>query len=135
MAQEVANWWRWPRWRDTPIAPMLALFAFRHYGYYLWLADVWGDVFTLGASCCLLACLALLPLWWPLKAWAMGEELLTAGCTAWWLAAPWTFSDERCSAQVGFKLGSIGLVILALLAYRVNLSTMTPIQEDDRLKK
>jgi len=135
MAQALANGWRRPRWRHTPIAPMLALFAFRHYGYYLWPADVWGDVFTLGASCCLLACLALLPLWWPLKAWALGEELLTAGCTAWWLASPWAFSDERCSAQVGFKLGSIGLVLLALITHRVTLSTFAGSSESEPVKK
>lgn len=101
------------------------MFAFRHYGYGHFPQPVWGDVYGMAGALCLLAVVAALPLWWPLKAWIMGEEFLTAGCSAAWLVVPeWFvhyFPDERCSQAVGFKVGSIGLAVLALIVHRVNL--------------
>ena len=105
-----------------PAEPVLALLAFRHFGYQMWPQTLWGDIYGLAGAAALLYLLARSELWWPLKAWAMGEEFLTVGCTSAWLAWPaafaWPFPDERCSQVVGFKLGSIGLVIVAWLALR-----------------
>ena len=81
-------------------------------------------VYGMCGAICLLALLWLVPVWWPVKAWAMGEELLTAGCSAVWLAWPeWfthAFADERCSQAVGFKIGSVGLAVLALVLVAYN---------------
>jgi hypothetical protein len=119
--------WRWA-WRDSgALTGLLVLFSFRHYGYYHWPQGEWAVVYGLAGAICLLALLWLVPVWWPVKAWAMGEELLTAGCSAAWLAWPeWfthAFADERCSQALGFKIGSVGLVCLALITYHVNLAT------------
>ena len=98
--------------------PLLLLLAFRHYGYEHFPQSTWGDWYGLAGAACILALVAALDIHWAVKGWAMGEELLTIGCTSAWLAAPeWfthAFQAERCSAAVGFKLGSIGLVVLAL---------------------
>lgn len=103
--------------------PLLALLVFRHYGYQFWPQAMHGDIYGLAGAACLLVLLACTDVWWPLKAWAMGEELLTAGCTAVFLQWPYLFrsefADERCSQAVGFKLGSVGLVVVAILAYRL----------------
>lgn len=80
-------------------------------------------VYGLAGALCILMLILAVPVWWPVKAWAAGEELLTAGCSAAWLAWPeWfvhAFADERCSQVIGFKIGSIGLLCLALIAHRV----------------
>lgn len=107
--------------RDSLI---LLLFAARHYGYphlpVLW----WGDAFAAAGSVCIIALVLMLRPWWPLGAWIIAEELLVAGCSLWWIAAPWDMNGqaEQCSAQIGFKLGTIGLVILAFITHRHTLS-------------
>ena len=102
--------------------PLLALLAFRHYGYEHFPQTTWGDWYGLAGAACILAMVAALDLHWAVKAWAMGEELLTVGCTAAWLAWPeWfahAFSSERCSAALGFKISSIGPVCLALVVFK-----------------
>jgi hypothetical protein len=104
-------------------AALLALLAFRHYGYQFWPQGQWGVVYGMAGACCLLALLALSDIWPPLKIWAAAEEFLTAGCSAAWLQWPqWfvrEFADEKCSQMAGFKLGSIGLSVVAWLAYRM----------------
>tara|TARA_R110000868_G_C10896124_1_gene763960 strand:+ start:1459 stop:1866 length:408 start_codon:yes stop_codon:yes gene_type:complete len=113
--------------RPADQVALVALFGFRHYLYPFWPQDQMGDVYGIGASVCLIALLLSTGLWWWFKAWAIGEELLTAGCSAAWLAWPeWfthAFADERCSQVIGFKIGSIGLVCLALITQYVNLAT------------
>jgi hypothetical protein len=102
--------------------PLLLLLAFRHYGYEHFPEASWGDWYGLAGSAAIFALLAPLAVHWSLKAWAMGEELLTMGCTSAWLAAPeWfahAFAAERCSAAVGFKIGSITLIALSLVVFR-----------------
>ena len=101
---------------------LLALLAFRHYGYEHFPQANWGDWYGLAGAACIFALVASMALHWTVKAWAMGEELLTIGCTSAWIAAPeWfthAFQAERCSAAVGFKVGSIGLMLLALVIFR-----------------
>lgn len=102
--------------------PVLLLLAFRHYGYEHFPQAQWGDWYGLAGAACIFALVAALAVHWSVKAWAMGEELLTMGCTAAWMAAPeWfthAFQAERCSAAVGFKVGSIGLMLLAIVIFR-----------------
>jgi hypothetical protein len=109
----------------------MALFAFRHYLYPYWPQAQWGDVYGMGGALCLLALLALVPLWWWLKAWAMGEELLTAGCTAAYLSWPqWfthAFPDERCSQALGLRVSSIMLCVLSIVVWRVSTAHLCSI--------
>lgn len=57
-------------------------------------------IYGLSGALCLLALLWIVPVWWPVKAWAMGEELLTAGCSAVWLAWPEWFTHAFADEQV-----------------------------------
>ena len=104
--------------------PVLLLLAFRHYGYEHFPQSTWGDWYGLAGAACIFALVAALDIHWSVKAWAMGEELLTMGCTAAWLAAPeWfthAFQSERCSQAAGFKVGSIGLMLLAFALIAIN---------------
>lgn len=102
--------------KDSTVFVML---AFRHYGYYHAPQAMWGDLFSIAGALCLIALIVGSGLPLPIKAWAIGEEALVAGCTAAWMAAPWEYTEERCSARVGFKLGAIGLVGLAWSAWSV----------------
>jgi hypothetical protein len=103
--------------------PLLALLAFRHYGYEHFPLETWGDWYGMAGAACILVLVASMDVHWAIKAWAMGEECLTVGCTAFWLMWPeWfthAFASERCSQAVGFKIGSVGLMCLALITYRV----------------
>jgi hypothetical protein len=66
----------------------------------------------------------------PLAIWIMGEEALVAGCSIWWIADPWIVEGaEQCSSRIGFKLGSLGLVALALVTWRMALKTFTGRQD------
>lgn len=117
----------------------LALLVFRHYGYQFWPQAHWGDIYGLAGAACLLVLIAASDVWWPLKAWAMGEELLTAGCTAFFLQWPHLFrsefADERCSQALGFKLGSVGLVVVALLLREVILSGLAGSEKNEGSEK
>jgi hypothetical protein len=98
---------------------LLLLFAMRHYGYPLLPASMWGDAFALMGSACIIALVVMLKPWLPLAAWIVGEELLVAGCSAWWLVDPWeVVGAEQCSSRIGLKLGAIGVCFLALVTLR-----------------
>lgn len=53
-------------------------------------------------------------LWW---AW---EELQVLTCTAWFMVEPWPVAQGQaiCSAKLGFDLGAVGILILALVLMR-----------------
>lgn len=122
--------------RHLPEGLVFLLFAFRHYGYQWWPSVQQGLVYGASAAVCLLVLLAApVRLRWPVKAWIAAEELLSAGCYSFKLAAPdwfkYEFQDEVCSQVVGFKIGAVGLVIVALLAYRM----LTLARVDDGLNR
>lgn len=101
------------------------MFAARHYGYYH-APEAWqGQVFSAVGAVCIIVLVALLKPWLPLLLWIGAEEAQVAGCSVWAIVEPIAATSEQCSEQVGFRLGSIGLVWLALLAYRITLSTFT----------
>lgn len=111
----------------TRDASLLLIMAARHYGYQHAPLAMQGDLFAIAGSVALLLALLWLRPWWPIAAWAGGEELLVAGCSVWWLIEPWSMDGqtEQCSARIGFKLGSIGLVCLAFVTFRYHLSGLT----------
>lgn len=118
---------------------LFAMLVFRHFGYQLFPQEMHGDIYGLAGAACLLVLIACTDVWWPLKVWAMGEELLTVGCTAAFLQWPHAFrsefADERCSQALGFKLGSVGLVVVALLLREVILSSLAGSEKNEGSEK
>jgi hypothetical protein len=103
---------------------LLLLLAARHYGYYH-LPDAWhSGAFAVLGSLALIACIVASQLPRILKAWAIGEEAMVAGCTAAWVAWPWPASEELCSDQIGLKLGVIGVAWLALAMWAANRTSV-----------
>lgn len=78
---------------------------------------------------------ALLNPWPPLLLWISAEEAQVAGCSVWAIAEPIAATSEQCSEQIGFQVGSVGLVWLALLVLRFTLSDLTGRSRDERVKK
>lgn len=104
---------------------LLLMFALRHYGYYH-LPEAWqGQAFNAAGAVCIVVALALLKVWFPLLLWIGAEEAQVAGCSVWAILEPIAATSEQCSEQVGFRVGSVGLVWLALLVYRLTLSDLT----------
>ena len=108
-------------------AGLLALFAARHLGYYLFdgadRAHAWnisGAVLGL-----ILAALAVMAV--PTRvvvlicAWAAFEELQVILCSAAWIIRPWTVlpGRDQCSALVGVDLGALGLMAIMFLLFRL----------------
>lgn len=57
----------------------------------------------------------LVTLWWTV------EELLVAGCSVAYFFHPLlAVGDERCTAQVGVKLGVFGVFVVALLLFTLS---------------
>jgi hypothetical protein len=95
-------------------AAVLVLLAGRHYGYYHVPTAMQAGLYSVLASLLIVAFLLSSSLYVPLKAWAMGEEAMSAGCTTLWMTNPWESSGELCSDIIGVKLGVIGVLWLAL---------------------
>lgn len=111
------------------------MFAARHYGYYH-APEAWhGQLFSAAGALCIVAMLVMLKPWLPLALWIGAEEAQVAGCSVWAILEPIAATSEQCSEQVGFRLGSVGLVVLALLAHRVTLSTFAGSSLDEPMKK
>ena len=112
---------------DALPALLLAIGAFRHYGWALAPADQRGVASKLLGAAATLSLLwlvrkayagrlvSMVALWW---AW---EELQTVICSAWYLAAPWPVLQGQaiCSAKAGIDIGALGIMIVALLAARI----------------
>lgn len=56
-------------------------------------------------------------LWW---AW---EELQVVLCSVWFIFSPWPVEPGQamCSAKAGFDIGALGILIVAVLAFRLTL--------------
>lgn len=93
-----------------------------------------GDVFSLFGSVAILVLIFASSVWTPVKLWAASEELLVSACTFAWLISPWNADDERCSAMIGFKIGSIGLIVMAWAAWKmaVKLDSSKSTQEQQK---
>lgn len=118
---------------------LLAIGASRHYGWALFDAPVRGLASkALGAAAilCLLwvvwtmsRAAALVLLWW---AW---EEVQVVLCSTWFAFAPWPVQpgEAMCSAKIGFDLGALGILFVALLL--LNLTRLTAIDQTGRAGK
>lgn len=102
---------------------LLAMGAARHYGVY-WVpvehrAQVWNAA---GAMCIVALMLAVI---WHMRsrivhavcAWIACEELMVAGCSLWFIRAPWTVlpGQDQCSALAEFDFGLVGLLAITIL--------------------
>lgn len=116
-------------------AALLLMFAARHYGYYHAPGEWQGQVFSAAGALCIIVLVALLNPWPPLLLWISAEEAQVAGCSVWAIVEPIAATSEQCSAQIGFQVGSVGLVWLALLVLRLTLSDLTGSSRDETVKK
>lgn len=90
--------------------------------------DTQADVWNASQALLVLVLLSLLANayrsgWvWAVAALAGVWQLLTAGCSLLWLAAPWPVvpGAEQCSARFGLPLGAVGLWLLMLLAAAIS---------------
>lgn len=94
--------------------------------------DLRGHVFNVTGHGLLAVCLAaLLVIFWRsgalvlVCALGIGYALQVAGCSAWWLVAPWptTPTGELCSERLGLPLGLFGLAAALLLAAHLRRNT------------
>jgi hypothetical protein len=116
---------------------LLLIGAVRHYGWFL------VDPTLAGMAAKGLGGMAILALLWitwrrerrtwltdAVLAWWAWEELQVVVCSAWYIADPWEVEAGQaiCSARAGIDFGAFGILIVALLLWRV--STIKP----DRLE-
>lgn len=109
-------------------AALLITLFLRHYAWRWVPAEHAGD-----ASKALGAMAALVLLWLlsghrrpgdDLELWALAlyawHEASVALCAGWFIFAPWAIADGQamCSAKIGFDLGALGLLLVAVLASR-----------------
>jgi hypothetical protein len=64
---------------------------------------------------------------WPVLLWWAWEECQVLLCSVAYMVEPWhvEVGDGICSARFGFDIGAAGILFVAYLAHRVNLSTLT----------
>lgn len=116
-------------------ALLVLMFAARHFGYYHAPEALQGQVFNAAGAVCIVVLLALLKVWFPLLLWVAAEEAQVAGCSVWAILEPIGATSEQCSEQIGFQIGGVGLVWLALLVYRITLSDLTASRSEEWTKK
>jgi hypothetical protein len=109
-------------WRGAWAVVLLVGFL-RHYGWSWFDPAIRGDVSkALGGA----ALLAVVPFLWracPTRmmllalAWWSYEALLIVICATAYVFAPWPLEvgEPMCSGKLGFNLGALGLVIIALV--------------------
>jgi hypothetical protein len=117
----------------NPAAGLLLVGACRHYLWQHFPDELQGMASKgLGAAAvlCLLAVvwrmapskpLGLVLMWW---AWEECQVLL---CSIAYMVEPWhvEVGEGICSARIGFDIGAAGILFVAYLAHRVNLSDLT----------
>ena len=105
---------------------LLAVMALRHYAWRWVPAEHAGDTSKALGSVAALALLWLLSgyrspedklAFWALLLYAV-HEASAALCATWFIFAPWPIlqGQAMCSAKIGFDLGALGLLLVAVLA-------------------
>ena len=106
-------------------AALLLIGAQRHYAWALWDDSRWqSGVWNICAALAILSLLAMVPkrgaLAWAVAVWFAAEELLVVGCATAQLLNPLPpDGTEQCTSHTGMKLGAFGLVVMAILAWRL----------------
>lgn len=108
----------------VPGLALILLGAALHYGWALAPAEhqaqAWNILGAVTRSALLLACVWRVRSLWVLSvaAWWLAEEVMVAGCSALFIAAPWPIGpgQAQCSALLMFDLGKVGAVLLCVLA-------------------
>ena len=112
-----------------PLWPaLLVIMALRHYGWR------WVPVEHAGLASKALGSVAALVLLWLLSGyrrpgdeiarWALilyaSHEASAVLCATWFIFSPWPIlqGQAMCSARIGFDLGALGLLLVAVLASR-----------------
>jgi hypothetical protein len=103
---------------------LLLLWYTVHYGYGWAAPEYRGVVFNILRSAGSLVLIGIIVLALPTRmtllagAGMAGEELQVVGCGTWWLISPWVVreGEDLCSEGLGLPLGSIGLVLIGMLA-------------------
>jgi hypothetical protein len=105
-------------------ALLLGVWYFAHYLWQWAPEEHQGTVFNISRSAASLVLLGIIVLAFQSKpvflaaAGVAGEEVQVVACGTWWLFDPWPIKpgDELCSSGLGVPLGSIGLVLIGMLA-------------------
>lgn len=124
-------------------AGLLLVGAWRHYGWALF--DGPTRALVSKASGAAAICFLLWIVWkhagtkWalPVFLWWAWEETQVVLCSVWFIHAPWPIEPGQamCSAKAGFDIGALGIVFVAVLAFRLTLSGFTGIQNKERIGK
>ena len=114
-------------------AALLLIGAWRHFGWALFDVPVRALV-SKASGAAAIACLLLI-VWriagtrWmaPILLWWAWEELQVVLCSTWFIFDPWPVpaGQAMCSARVGFDIGAAGVLIVAVLAFRLTLQDLT----------
>jgi len=115
---------------DAITSAVLALGALRHYGWQFADDGLRGEAWKACSAACILGLAWMHYLERPSQymaaviAWLAFEELQVLICAAWWAADPWPVPDgcAVCSARAGIDIGAIGILLVALLVWRVAFS-------------
>lgn len=107
-------------------AALLLVGAMRHYGWEAAPEAMQDGIWNVAGSLAILALLSASirrdwsPMMWAVAVWFAAEELLVVGCATAQLANPLPHvGSEQCTSHVGFKLGAVGLVVLAVLGFQL----------------
>lgn len=124
-------------------AALLLIGGWRHYGWGLF--DVPMRALASKASGAAAICCLLLIVWrstgtrWmaPILLWWAWEELQVVLCSTWFIFEPWLVKpgEAMCSSKIGFDLGALGILIVAVLAFRLTLSDSTAIKQSGSATK
>lgn len=124
-------------------AALLLMGATRHYG---WAFFDGPERALVSKACGALAIIFLLVVVWrqagtrwmlPILLWWAWEETQVALCSLWFIVEPWHVEPGQpmCSARLGFDLGALGIVCVAVFAFRLTLQGFTAIQSEQRQGK
>lgn len=102
---------------------LLLLGAARHYGIYLVPLEHRAQAWNAAGALCIIA-LVCAVIWHArnrvaqaVAAWIIAEEAMVAGCSLWYIKAPWVVlpGQDQCSALASFDLGLVGVLAITLL--------------------
>jgi hypothetical protein len=119
---------------------LLLIGATRHYGWAFWPDDLRSYASKMLGALCALALVCIItylkpskPLFWVAAVYAW-EELQTTLCSAWYMVAPWQVATGQamCSAKLGFDLGAVGILAIAICVLKVSIPVNSYSMQNDQ---